>query len=257
MYPLISIITVCYNAENSIEETIKSVISQSYSDIEYIIIDGGSTDSTVNIIKKYQNNIHYWNSEIDKGIYDAMNKGILKSHGDFIIFMNAGDCFVKKTTITECCKYINEHHNFDVYYGDTILNYSEKNQYISHPKDLNLLKKQMVFCHQSCLIKASIQKKYFFDLSYKLLADYNLFRNLYINGYSFSYINIPIAIYEAQKGVSSKMHKKVMMEYVKINNKNNRFIRIIKLFYVDIRFLIKQLIPQNIIKKIARYKQYS
>lgn len=252
MYPLISIITVCFNAENCIEETIKSVINQSYTNIEYIIIDGGSTDNTITIIKEYQNNIHYWNSETDKGIYDAMNKGILKSHGDFIIFMNAGDCFVKNTTIADCCKFINKYQHFDIYYGDTILDYGKKSKYTSQPKDLKLLKKQMVFCHQSCFIKASLQKRFPFDLSYKLLADYNLFRTLYIKGYSFIYTNIPIAIYEAQKGVSSKMHKKVMKEYVKINNKNNQLVCSLKLIYINIRFIIKKIIPSYIINKLSK-----
>ena len=81
-YPLISVITVSYNAVLTIEQTILSVINQTYLNIEYIIIDGGSTDGTVNVIKKYADKIAYWVSEPDKGIYDAMNKGIAYSHGD-------------------------------------------------------------------------------------------------------------------------------------------------------------------------------
>lgn len=83
-YPLISVITVSYNAVLTIEQTILSVINQTYLNIEYIIIDGGSTDGTVNVIKKYADKIAYWVSEPDKGIYDAMNKGIAYSHGEFL-----------------------------------------------------------------------------------------------------------------------------------------------------------------------------
>ena len=88
---LISVVTVSYNAVATIEQTLLSVINQTYPNIEYIIIDGGSTDGTVDIIKKYADEIVYWISEPDKGIYDAMNKGIKKANGEWINFINAGD----------------------------------------------------------------------------------------------------------------------------------------------------------------------
>ena len=98
-YPLISVITVSYNAVLTIEQTILSVINQTYLNIEYIIIDGGSTDGTVNVIKKYADKIAYWVSESDKGIYDAMNKGIAYSHGEYCNFINAGDKFCSSSIL--------------------------------------------------------------------------------------------------------------------------------------------------------------
>ncbi|ROT05017.1 glycosyltransferase, partial [Muribaculaceae bacterium Isolate-104 (HZI)] len=89
----ISVVTVCYNAADSIEQTMLSVLNQSYPYIEYIVIDGGSTDGTVDIIKKYADRLAYWVSEPDKGIYDAMNKGIAAATGSYINFMNSGDSF--------------------------------------------------------------------------------------------------------------------------------------------------------------------
>lgn len=97
--PLISVVTVSYNAVSTIEQTILSVINQTYPHIEYIIIDGGSTDGTVDIIKKYADKIAYWVSEPDKGIYDAMNKGIKVATGEWINFMNSGDCLYRNDTI--------------------------------------------------------------------------------------------------------------------------------------------------------------
>lgn len=93
---LISVVTVSYNAVATIEQTLLSVINQTYPNIEYIIIDGGSTDGTVDIIKKYADEIVYWISEPDKGIYDAMNKGIKKANGEWINFINAGDSYYDK-----------------------------------------------------------------------------------------------------------------------------------------------------------------
>lgn len=99
--PLITVITVSYNAVSSIEDTIKSVINQSYKNIEFIIIDGQSTDGTVDIIKKYEKQIAYWTSEPDNGVYDAMNKGIDKSTGEWIIFLGADDILLDNLTILQ------------------------------------------------------------------------------------------------------------------------------------------------------------
>ena len=110
-----SIITVTYNAASTLEETILSVIKQRNINYEYIIIDGGSKDSTIDIIKKYQDRIYYWISEKDKGIYDAMNKGLKIASGDFVIFLGADDHFLSYNTLEMTSKYIN---NIDeVYYG--------------------------------------------------------------------------------------------------------------------------------------------
>ena len=98
-YPLITVVTVVFNGEATLEQTIQSVVNQTYDNVEYIIVDGGSKDRTLDIIKKYEDRIDYWQSEPDKGIYDAMNKGIELANGDWINFMNSGDSFYNECVI--------------------------------------------------------------------------------------------------------------------------------------------------------------
>ena len=118
--PLISVVTVSYNAVSTIEQTILSVINQTYPHIEYIIIDGGSTYGTVDIIKKYADKIAYWVSEPDKGIYDAMNKGIKVATGEWINFMNSGDCLYRNDTIEKILNKSSTTNNVSIIYGKTM-----------------------------------------------------------------------------------------------------------------------------------------
>ena len=106
--PLISIVTISYNAVNLIEKTILSVVEQDTADFEYIVIDGGSTDGTVEVIRKYENAISYWVSESDKGIFDAMNKALSVAKGDWVIFMNSGDCFYNNHVLSEIAIYMKD-----------------------------------------------------------------------------------------------------------------------------------------------------
>lgn len=193
----ISVVTVSYNAAETIEETIQSVVNQTYDNIEYIIIDGGSTDGTVDIIKKYADCITYWISEPDKGIYDAMNKGIAVASGDYINFMNAGDRFVNSKIVDLLSKQIVE--SDDVIYGNwKIDDYSSQ---IRYPRNLNNMKFGSCLCHQSTFTKTSLLKLQGYDTSYRIAADYEKACDLYTKGYKFKYINEVIADYSID-GVS-------------------------------------------------------
>lgn len=197
---LITIVTVSYNAVTTIEETILSVLNQTYSNVEYIIIDGGSTDGTVDIIKKYESRLSYWKSEPDKGIYDAMNKAIDVATGYWINFMNSGDLFSSNTVLD----YIFEHdyEDTDVIYGDRISQYSF-GKYYHKASDLNKFEKYFPIFHQSTFIKVDIIKKYKFDLKYRICADYNQLYSIYKKGYSFLYLPKDFAICECESGIST------------------------------------------------------
>lgn len=155
--PKISVITVVYNGQDLLEGTILSVINQSYTHIEYVIIDGKSKDKTVDIIKKYESNIDKWISESDKGLYDAMNKGLKMATGDFVIFMNAGDHFSDNNVLKSVfSKYDNE---TDVLYGEVMMvdNHRQpigtRTEITTRKLPQNLtwksMKLGMVVCHQA------------------------------------------------------------------------------------------------------------
>lgn len=197
-----SIVTVCYNAVNEIEKTILSVLNQTYDDIEYIIIDGGSKDGTVDIIKKYSDRISYWISEPDRGIYDAMNKGIIVATGDYINFMNAGDSFCATDIITTIAKNLTPETG--VIFGDCF--YVKENQYNKTyipALDISKLPKKYPFCHQSTFTKTSYIKKNLFDTSFKICADWNFFRNAYlVDKIKFVHISEPICNFDTSSGMS-------------------------------------------------------
>ncbi len=201
VFPKISVVTVSYNAVTTIEETILSVVNQTYKNIEYIIIDGGSTDGTVDIIKKYADRIDYWVSEPDKGIYDAMNKGIKVATGEWVNFMNTGDAFYSNQVINTVVENIDG--GIDVLYGDTILKYNW-GMIKRKASQLDIIRKRMPFSHQSCFVEINIMKKYKYNLNYRICADYHFFYHLYLNGGHFAYLPFNMSIYEAEYGFSSR-----------------------------------------------------
>ncbi|MBC7920790.1 MAG: glycosyltransferase [Ferruginibacter sp.] len=157
--PKISIITVCYNAEQFIERTLRSVIAQTYPDVEYIVVDGASKDNTVALIRQYEPRIARWVSEPDGGIYDAMNKGLRLATGDYVWYMNAGDCLREATTVEDILRQSNGE---DFVYGDAVIVTEEGGQRPWHkkkPPDKNLSYKTfingMVICHQAMMVRRS------------------------------------------------------------------------------------------------------
>jgi glycosyltransferase involved in cell wall biosynthesis len=193
--PLISIVTVVCNGEKYLEETILSVINQTYDNIEYIIIDGGSTDGTTDIIKKYEDKIDYWVSEKDSGIYDAMNKGIDVASGEWINFMNAEDSFYANDTLEKV--FLNaSFENIDVIYGNHKVVYPSKTR-IVQAGDIKDIWKGSQFCHQSAFIASKVHKANKFNLFNRIGADFEFFYTLYKKNMSFKYIDIIVANYSA------------------------------------------------------------
>ncbi len=216
---MVSIITVVYNGVDILESTLLSVINQSYTNIEYIVIDGGSNDGTVDIIKKYSKSISYWTSENDHGIYDAMNKGIKKANGEWILFMNAGDRIYNNTTIENIFSFNNIGSTTGVIYGDTIINstvgtfYSKSNNPFF--KMHSYIKSKGV-CHQSTLVRARLAIKYCFDTDFLISADFKMLYEIFIDGYDFQYFEDPFCYYLVDEGASKKRQRLAWYEDAKV-----------------------------------------
>lgn len=177
MASTVSVITVVYNGKHFLSQTFESVFSQTYPHIEYIVVDGKSTDGTVDLIRANETRIARWISEPDKGLYDAMNKALKLATGDFVLFMNAGDLFQDKYVLEKLMT--SAPADTDILYGDTMLVSEEGNEIglrskkTPHKLPENLSWKDfkfgMVVCHQSILIRRSIAPEY--NLSHPFCAD--------------------------------------------------------------------------------------
>ncbi len=170
---LISIVTVVYNGESFLEKTIQSVLNQTYENIEYIIIDGGSTNGTIDVIKKYEDKISYWISEKDEGIYDAMNKGSKIANGNFIVFMNAGDIFYSEISLDNIVNSIKD--NKKVYFGRAKLNKKDltwlyPNQKVTS-KNINSWLKKALPNHQAMFFPRHFYKHVKYNVKYKIGSD--------------------------------------------------------------------------------------
>ncbi|MDR2119073.1 MAG: glycosyltransferase [Tannerellaceae bacterium] len=177
-HPVFSIITITYNAAHCLAETILSVLNQSYSGVEYLIIDGGSTDGTVSIIRQYEAGIAYWVSEPDRGLYDAMNKGLQKAKGDYVWFMNAGDTLYSSDTVRQMVALLQKYTALpDIMYGETALTGSKGEKLglrrLKTPERLTWksFRMGMRVSHQSFVVKRKVAP--LFDLQYRYSSDFD------------------------------------------------------------------------------------
>lgn len=178
LHPKFSIITVTYNAGKVLEDTIQSVITQTYKNVEYIIVDGKSTDGTMDIVNRYREHIHTIVSEPDKGLYDAMNKGIDLATGDYLCFLNAGDELHEDDTLQLIVHSLNGEKELpDVIYGETAIVDEEghflRMRRLSTPEHLTWKSFQhgMLVCHQAFMPRRDLAVKY--NLKYRFSADFD------------------------------------------------------------------------------------
>lgn len=247
--PLITVITVSYNAVDTIEETILSVIHQTYANIEYLIIDGGSTDGTTAIINKYRDRISCTISEPDRGIYDAMNKGISMASGEWVNFMNSGDLFYRADIIRLVADYL-VNGDADVVYGDAIYTCSW-GKMKQTAQDIGKIDRHLPFCHQSSFVKTQLLKERKYDTRYRICADYDFFYRVYRAGHKFAYVPITIAVYEAENGLSAQKFTRLKQENAAVRGIENTINWKIKFkliqFSAFFRALVKRMLPDSVL----------
>jgi glycosyltransferase involved in cell wall biosynthesis len=211
----LSIITINKNNAAGLEKTIQSVICQTFSDYEYIVIDGASEDGSVDIIKKYADKITYWVSEPDAGIYNAMNKGIKVARGDFCLFLNSADCLIEADTLKNVFDEIAGLEEADIYYSDWP---KIDGSIVYVPENLTIYSLLKWYLnHQNVLIRRNL---FFFhnmyNENYKIISDYEFFlREFWVYNSCFMHLKTMIALCDAN-GISSRVnfsHEKSNMLY--------------------------------------------
>jgi glycosyltransferase involved in cell wall biosynthesis len=219
----ISVVTVVYNDVHNIEKTLLSVLNQSYPDIEYIVIDGKSTDGTWEIISRYKEQIAYSISEADKGIYDAMNKAIKVATGEWIIFMNCGDSFYAEDTIRKIFNGYKDNGESIVYGDCFVTNSSSKQDHrvVARAQESKKDVYQPSF-HQAIFTRTSEMKKNAFDTKYRIIADFAFFYDLYQRNHKWHYTNSIICNYD-YTGLSAKSRKLIMKEYANFYASRHRW----------------------------------
>lgn len=213
----ISIITVCLNSESTIKQTIESVVKQKDKNVEYIIVDGNSTDRTLEIINKYKSRIDIIVSEPDCGIYDAMNKGIFLARGDIIGIINSDDWY-EQGIFQKIQKCFND-SDADVVYGKMNLISKNGNTKLLIPTNIKKLRYEMEIPHSTAFVKKIVYEKYgLFSLEYKIAADYELMLRYYSKGIKFVYLNELLANFRLG-GISNKDSKTCAYETLSISKK--------------------------------------
>lgn len=204
----VTVVTAVLNDAGHIEQTILSVISQTDIEIEYIIVDGGSKDGTLELIGKYKDKISLLISEPDRGVYDAMNKGIKYSTGDFVYFLNSGDVLLNPSILSKI-KFEDVNVRNTIIYGNVVVAYGNI-EALEKPRPFFNSKmkfKGIGICHQSMFFPGELIRNEKYDLSYNIAADYDLAYRLWRKGTEFLYRDITIAKYDWGKGISSNPYK--------------------------------------------------
>jgi len=250
--PKISVITICFNSEQYIEDAIKSVVNQPYENKEYIVIDGGSTDNTLKIIGKYNDKIDYFVSEPDKGISDAFNKGIRAATGDLIGILNSDD-FMMPDVLSQIAKEYDP--DIDIYRGHSYTwDYKINKKYLSCPNDkFKIVPFEPRICHEAAYISKKAYDKYGLYRDFKYLMDLDLFIRMYNNGVRSKFIDVAVITFRVG-GASSVSEKYLSKERrrVILENGGSLFQALTYVLYNRLRYNLKLVL--NFIAKDLKYK---
>lgn len=206
--PSVSVVTVCYNAAADLEKTVRNVLAQEWPGLEFVVIDGGSTDGTAEVLRRYKESVDVIVSEPDRGIYDAMNKGVALASGDYVIFMNAGDCFASADTLSRVFDSVGESRP-DVIYGDVVKGGAVK--VAGEPHNSH----RMFFCHQSCLALRQRLVETPFDISHRMSADFKWVKSMFKQRRRFCKVEVAVADFDTT-GVSNSRRSAGLRDNIRV-----------------------------------------
>ena len=246
-----SVITVSFNNALELERTILSVINQNYKNFEFIIIDGGSTDNSIEIIKKYKDSISFWLSEQDDGIYDAMNKGANIAKGSWLNFMNAGDVYVNNNVLMDVFN-IKHLDRYSLLLGNTIIKYEGMTRRFEG--SINKMKYGTQFVHQSTFISKDYQMMNLYDVEQEIAADYKFFYKAINDGEKYLELKKDICLFSSG-GISDTQRIKSLFAGLIISiSISFNFAAIVvyvnNIFKSILKLVVKSIIPKKIIDKI-------
>lgn len=250
-YPKVSVITVCLNSKKYLEETIKSVSMQTYSNIEYIIIDGGSTDGSAELFNKYRHRINNLLIEKDSGIFDAMNKGVRLSTGEAVYFLNSGDKFYDEKTVEKAVNVLKENREIDFVYGNIVIfDPVNKMFYVEkYPKRISkwlFIKKTIA--HPASFFRSSCFEKIgYFNQAYRIGADYEWYlRAIFDRGLKGVYMDTNISIFRlggnssAERDIKSYFSERILIQ--------NKYFSPIEILYTRFVFIVRLLLREKCTK---------
>jgi putative colanic acid biosynthesis glycosyltransferase len=255
--PRVSVVTVNFNMADEIAATLDSVLAQDYPNIERVVIDGGSTDGSRNIIAGYGPRLSYWTSEGDRNLYDGMNKGVAASTGEWILFMNAGDRFAAPDVLSRI--FAVPHEEADVLYGHHIRRYVERGidrPIFSEPPEV--LPLRMHCSHQAMLMRRSLllERPFALDL---LIADYDAILVAFVGGKRFKQVNCFVAV-TAQGGRSDTQRLRSLRERAMLVRRNGLMTPRIALHYTRLHVwrviaqILKRVLPKILVTAILRHR---
>lgn len=210
----LSIITINYNNRDGLQKTIDSVLSQTWTDYEWIVIDGGSTDGSKELIERYQEHLAYWCSEPDKGVYNAMNKGIAKAKGEYLNFMNSGDTYYETETLK---KVFGGERKADILYGDCLKVFEHHEEILRFPQPMELYALYgRPICHQAMMIRSSLLKDCGYDETFRICADYKHLLETAMKGATFEHVGTTVCRYD-MNGMSSQYNEQFQREWDEVH----------------------------------------
>jgi glycosyltransferase involved in cell wall biosynthesis len=253
--PKVSVVTVNYNMASAIAGTLDSILAQDYPNLEAVVIDGGSTDGSREIIAGYGPQLGYWTSERDRNLYDGMNKGVAAATGEWVLFMNAGDRFAAPDVVSRI--YAVPHAGADVLYGHHIRRYIEQGidrQMLSEPPDV--LPLRMHCSHQAMAMRRQllVDRPFALDL---LVADYDAILAAHVGGKRFEPVDLVVAV-TAQGGRTDTMRFRALRERMMLVRRNGLMTSAISLHYARLylrtalALVLKKMLPKGLVRAILR-----